>query len=200
MRKILLLTLLLISASLQAEDFKILFLNTDNIKIGKTIHVAGDVFSDSEKIHWKDGKQAMKVISLETKRQYVLVSEDFKQRRIKSAKEYILKNNRLSTRGSGQLSRVAAQFGDRVYCFNPTLITIDYKLDDGEFFFLLIGERAVPLEMDGSQVILDERIWGEGDGSPIQADFFIQYVDGKNELIRSGVLLIPLPSSVQVKR
>ncbi len=142
----------------------------------------------------------MKVISLETKKQYILVSEDFKQRKMKSAKDFIIKNNRLSTRGSGQLSRIAAQFVDRVYCFNPTLITIDYNLDDGESFFLQIGERAVPLEMDGPQLILDDRIWGVRDSSPIVADLFIQYANGKNELIRSGILIIPLPNSVQNKR
>ena len=82
MRKILLYALLLASVSLQAEDFKILFINTESIKIGKNTCVAGDVFSGGDKILWKDRKQAMKVISLETKKQYVLVSEDFKQRKL----------------------------------------------------------------------------------------------------------------------
>lgn len=95
MRKIVLLALLLVSVSLRAEDFKILFINTESIKIGKTTRVAGDVFSDAEKIFWKDGKQAMKVMSLDTKKQYVLVSEDFRQRKLKSAKDFIVKNNEL---------------------------------------------------------------------------------------------------------
>ena len=41
-------------------------LNTESINIGSVSRKTGDVFSDSEKIFWKDGKQAMKVLSLET--------------------------------------------------------------------------------------------------------------------------------------
>ena len=141
MRKILLFAFLLISVSLQAEDFKILFVNTESIKIGKNTCVAGDVFSDAEKIFWKDGKQAMKVISLKTKKQYVLVSEDFKQRKLKSAKDFIVKNNRLSTRGIGNLATVVGQVGEKIYWLNPTLITIDYEPEDGEYFFLKVRDE-----------------------------------------------------------
>ena len=183
MRKIVLLALLLLSVSLRAEDFKILFINTESIKIGKTTRVAGDVFSDAEKIYWKDGKQAMKVLSLDTKKQYVLVSEDFRQRKLKSAKDFIVKNNRLSTRGIGNLSSVAALLGDRIYWLNPTLITIEYEPEEGEFFFLKAKDEEIKLEMDGQQLILDERIWGESVPSQIETDLYFHYKDGENELV-----------------
>lgn len=200
MRKIVLLALLLVSVSLRAEDFKILFINTESIKIGKTTRVAGDVFSDAEKIFWKDGKQAMKVMSLDTKKQYVLVSEDFRKRKLKSAKDFIVKNNRLSTRGIGNLSSVAALLGDRIYWLNPTLITIDYEPEEGEFFFLKAKDEEIKLEMDGPQLIFDERIWGESVPSQIETDLFFHYKDGENELVDPGVLIIPLPNEIYLKK
>lgn len=200
MRKILLFALLLFSVSLRAEDFKILFINTESIKIGKTTRVAGDVFCDAEKIFWKDGKQAMKVISLDTKKQYVLVSEDFMQRKLKSAKDFIVKNNRLSTRGIGNLSTVGGQVGEKVYWFNPTLITIDYELEESEYFFLKVKDEEIRLEMEDQQLVLDEHIWSEGHPSPTEADLYFHYKDGDNELVNSGILIIPLPSEIQLKK
>ena len=200
MRKIVLLALLLLSVSLRAEDFKILFINTESIKIGKTTRVAGDVFSDAEKIYWKDGKQAMKVLSLDTKKQYVLVSEDFRQRKLKSAKDFIVKNNRLSTRGIGNLSSVAALLGDRIYWLNPTLITIDYDLENGEYFFLKVKDKEIRLEMEDQQLVLDDHIWGDNNPSPTEVDLYFHYKDGDNELVNSGILIIPLPSEISLKK
>lgn len=184
---------------MRAEDFKILFLNTENIKIGKTVRTVGDTFSDGEKIFWKDGKQAMKVISLESKKQYVLVSEDFKQKKVKSTKDFIVKNNRLSTRGIGNLATVAGQVGEKVYWLNPTLITIDYEPDDDEYFFLKVRDEEIRLEMVNQQLVLDEHIWEENNPSPAEVDLYFHYKDGDNELVSSGILIIPLPSEIHLK-
>ena len=200
MRKFCILVLLLVSASLHAEDFKILFINTESIKIGKNTCVAGDVFSDGDKIFWKDGKQAMKVISLETKKQYVLVSEDFKQKKLKSAKDFIVKNNRLSTRGIGNLATVAGQFGEKVYWLNPTLISIDYEPEDGEYFFLKVKDEEIRLEMEDQQLVLDDHIWGEKNPNPTETDLYFHYNDGDNELVSSGILIIPLPSEIHLNK
>lgn len=199
MRRLLFILALLASVSMRAEDFKILFLNTENIKIGKTVRTVGDTFSDGEKIFWKDGKQAMKVISLESKKQYVLVSEDFKQKKVKSTKDFIVKNNRLSTRGIGNLATVAGQVGEKVYWLNPTLITIDYEPDDDEYFFLKVRDEEIRLEMVNQQLVLDEHIWEENNPSPAEVDLYFHYKDGDNELVSSGILIIPLPSEIHLK-
>ena len=199
MRRLLFILAILTSVSIRAEEFKILFLNTGSIKIGKNTCVAGDVFSDAEKIFWKDGKQAMKVISLESKKQYVLVSEDFKQKKVKSTKDFIVKNNRLSTRGIGNLATVASQVGEKVYWLNPTLITIDYEPDDDEYFFLKVRDEEIRLEMVNQQLVLDEHIWEENNPSPAEVDLYFHYKDGGNELVSSGILIIPLPSEIHLK-
>ena len=201
MRRIYLLALLFISTSVMAEDFKILFVNTESIKIGNNTCVAGDVFSDSGKIYWKNSKQAMKVISLDTKTQYVMVSEDFKERKLKSAKDYMIKYHRLSTRGIGSLSSVASVIGDRLYWLNPTLIKIDFLPEEGEYFFLLTPDNEIiKLEIDDQQLVIDERIWGEAIPFPIETDLYFHYKDGEDKLVKYGILISPLPTEIRLKK
>lgn len=200
MRRFILILALFASVSVQAEDFRILFVNSESIKIGKTIRKAGDTFSDTERIYWKDGKQAMKVISIETKKQYVLVSEEFKKKKMKSVKDFIFKNHRLSTRGIGRLSDVGAQVGDIVYWFDPTLISIDFEPEEGDCFFLRINEKDLPIEIVESQLVFDSRIWGEMEPSPLEADLFFHYNTGENELINPGILFVPLPSEIHLRK
>lgn len=200
MRKLLVILALIASVTTRAEDFKILFLNTESIKIGKTVRKVGDTFNDGEKIFWKDGKQAMKVISLDTKKQYVLVSEDFKQRKLKSAKDFIVKSNRLSTRGIGSLSAVQAQVGDKIYWVDPILIAIDYEPEEGEYFFLKYDDQVFPLKITDGQLVFDAKIWGDTEIRPIETDLFFHYNDGDDELVSQGILIIPLPSEIKLKK
>lgn len=200
MRRFFILVLLLVSTSLRAEDFKILFINTESIKIGKNTCFVGDVFGDGDKIFWKDGKQAMKVLSLETKKQYVLVSEDFKQRKMKSVKDFIVKSNRLSTRGIGKLSSVSACVGDRIYWFAPTLIAVDYEPVEAEYFFITYEGRDYRLPFEDGQLVFDSTIWGNQEPRAVEADLLYHYADGENEVVSPGVLIIPLPREIQLRK
>ena len=199
MRRLFLLLALMASVSMRAEDFKILFLNTESIKIGKTVCVVGDTFNDSEKIFWKDGKQAIKVMSLDTKKQYVLVSEDFKQRKMKSAKDFIIKNNRLSTRGIGNLSAVARQIGDKIYWVDPIIIDVAFKPEKGEYYYLVIDLRKHILEYSDGHLVFDSGIWGDSTPTQETADLFFHFSDGSDELVSSEIEIVPLPNEVILK-
>lgn len=200
MRRFILILTLFASVSLYAEDFKILFVNSESIKIGKTVRKAGDTFSDTEKIYWKDGKQAMKVISLDSKKQYVLVSEDFKKKKLKTAKDYIFKNHRLSTRGIGRLSDVGEQVGNLIYWFDPTLITIDYELEEGDHFFLRVDDNDLPIDIVDGQLVFDSRIWGDSEPRQIEADLLFHFNTGENELINPRILIVPLPNEIHLRK
>ena len=50
--------ILLVAATLWADDYKILKMNTASIKIGNKTCTSGDVFSDKSVIYWKGDKQA----------------------------------------------------------------------------------------------------------------------------------------------
>lgn len=200
MRRFILILTLFASVSLHAEDFKILFVNSESIKIGKTVRKAGDTFSDTEKIYWKDGKQAMKVISLESKKQYVLVSEDFKKKKLKTAKEFIFKNHRLSTRGIGRLSDVGEQVGHLIYWFDPTLISFDYDLDEGDYFFLRFDDNDIPIEIEENQLVLDSRIWEGAEPQQIEVDLFFHYNTGDEELVSPRIMIVPLPEEIVLRK
>ena len=196
MRKLLLISLLAVSVILRAEDFKILYVNTGTVKIGKTLCSNGDVFNGDDKIYWSNKNQAIKALSLETKKQYIFVSDDFKKRKLKSARDLIIKSNRLSTRGLGDLSSVASQVEDRLYWLNSIAIPIDYEPEQGEYFFLKIQGQEVMLAYDDGQLIIDDSIWSGGEQIPIITELYFHHNDGENESIKSEVLIIPLPSEI----
>lgn len=214
MRKFLFTLFLLFSVSAWAEDFKILFLNTENIKIGAKFKKAGDVFSDGEKIHWKDERQAMKVVSLVSKKQYIFVSEAFKQQKTKSVKDYLVKNNRLSTMSTSmteyipssysshphlELSSVAASVGERLYWVDPIMVYIDIEPEEGDFFVLKYDEKYIILPFENRQLFFDQSIWGENEPYPLKVDLFYHFSNGEEELVKSEIMLIPIPVSLKKK-
>ena len=199
MRRILLLFAICLSVNATAQDFKILFVNTGTIRIGDKDLAAGDVFSQSETIHWADAKQAMKVLSLSDKKQFIFAATDFKERKMKSAKEYLVKSNRLSTRGSGSLSSVVRQIGETLYVIDTTSVAINYTPDESEFFFLLSDGSRHELEYKDGKLIFTPDIW-DGFQEPISVDLYFRYADDKEELVVDGLSIVPLPKTVQIKR
>lgn len=130
----------------------------------------------------------------------MLVSEDFKQRKLKSAKDYIIKSNRLSTRGIGNLASVATIVGDRIYWFDPTLIAADYEPEEGEYFFIRYDGQSYRLVFEDGQIVFSSSIWGEQELRPLEVDLMYHYADGEEELVSQGILIIPLPSEIQLRK
>ena len=194
MHKLLLILSLCISLSATAQDFKILFVNTGTIRIGGKELKAGDVFNHDEIIHWTEPKQAMEVLSLADMKQYMLVSEDFKDRKMKSAKDYLVKSNRLSTRGSGSLSSVTRQVGETIYVMDSTRVPISYVPDKSEYFFLLFGEKRHKLAYSEGNLFFDADIFNSGE--TLTADLFFHYADGEEECLIEGLCIILLPTII----
>lgn len=199
MRKVLLLLLLCVTTTAVAEDFKILFVNTGTIRIGGKDLERGDVFSDSDKIAWTDAKQAVKVLSMTSHKQYVFVSSDFNERKLKSAKDYLVKTNRLSTRGSGSLSSVGRQIGETLYVVDSTSVSINYTPDESEFFFLLSNGSRHKLEYQDGNLLFSPDIW-DGAQESMTVDLYFRHSDNEEELVIEGLSIIPLPETVQAKK
>ena len=199
MHRFILLFALCISINATAQDFKILFVNTGTVRIGGKDLSAGDVFNQSETIQWSDAKQAIKALSLSDNKQYVFVSTDFKERKLKSAKDYLVKTNRLSTRGSGSLSSVARQIGETLYVIDTNCVSISYTPDESEFFFLLSDGNRHELEYQDGELIFTPEIWF-GRHEPMTADLYFHHSDNEDELVLEELRIIPLPETVQIKR
>ena len=199
MRKIVLLLLFFVSVSSAAQDFKILFVNTETIRIGGKDLKKGDVFFESDKISWKGDKQAMKVLSLSDNKQYVLVSNEFKQKKVNSAKDYLVRSNRLSTRGAGSLSGVARQLGSTIYVVDTTRVPVAYVPQEAEYFFLILSSgRRFNIGYDDGHLVFSPEIWqGESVSS---GELFFHYSDGIEECVIDNLSIISLPETIQIKR
>ena len=197
MRKLLLLILFAFCASISmfAQDFKILFLNTETIRVGEKNLAVGDCFYKSETIHWSDAKQAMEVLSLQDNNQYVFASPDFKKRKMKSAQDFLVKSNRLSTRGSGSISSVARKLSDTIYAIDTTMIPVDYIPDESEYFYVMKMDRRFVLEFKDNHLIFSHEIWSENE--PVEVDLFYHFADGEEECIKEGIQIIPLPKELK---
>jgi hypothetical protein len=195
MRRLLFLFAICISISATAQDFKILFVNTETVSIGGKDLVAGDVFNQSDTIQWSDAKQAIKALSLSDNKQYVFVSTDFKERKLKSAKDYLVKSNRLSTRGSGSLSSVERQIGETLYVIDSTEVSINYEPDESEYFFLLLDGNRFELSYKEGRLVFTPVIW-TGKDEPITVDLLFHYADGYEECVIEELSIIPLPSVI----
>lgn len=100
--KILLLGILsCIPSVLSSKNYRILFLNTNSIKIGDRVLHEQEVFSDTEEIHWKDLRQMMKVQNVNNpSEKYTLTKHGFKEYKkdgVKSLLDFI-KVHSLGTR------------------------------------------------------------------------------------------------------
>ena len=194
MRRFLALLLILVSVNVKAQDFKILFLNTETIRIGGNDLRQGYTFNSTDQIKWSDAKQAMKVLSLTDSKQFILVSRDFEQKKLKSLKEYLVQTNRFSTRGLGHLSSVERQIGETLYVCDTTRVAINYVPDESEYFFLSDGESRFELGYEDGQLVFYPFIW-EGRETMI-IDLFFHFADGEEENVIEELEIVPVDQRI----
>ena len=114
---------------IQADNYKILQLNTNDILIGKAKCKQGDTFSDKDLIVWSSDMQAFKAINLRTKQIRLFACRAFKHVKAKNIKEYYVKSNNLSTRGELDFSNLAKELSDTLYVLDHIAIQSPVTLD-----------------------------------------------------------------------
>ena len=101
-RKLSLITLLvclhMLLQSATADNYRVLFANSANIRIGNQIARRGLEFSDNDQIGWTSDDQALKVVNLSTNRVMIIAKKAFDRKNVKSLADYLLKIKHLSTR------------------------------------------------------------------------------------------------------
>ena len=126
----LVLSALLLSTTLLADNYKILQMNAQSVKIGNKQYKTGDVFPDSEPISWASDKQAIKAMNLNTKQIKLFAAKVFKNIEAKSIKDYFLKNSHLSTRGGiVSFSDLREELSDTIYLYDTMQIESPVKID-----------------------------------------------------------------------
>lgn len=81
-----------------ADTYKVLFVNSNAIKIGSKQAVVGMIFSDKDIIIWSNSEQAIKVVDLTTKRGAVLTAKALTRHKASSVYDYLTSKKHLSTR------------------------------------------------------------------------------------------------------
>lgn len=130
MKRLILSSILICSClSLQADNYKILQLNTNEILIGKAKCKQGDTFSDKDIIVWSSDLQAFKAMNLRTKQIKLFACRAFKKVKAKNIKEYFVKRNNLSTRGVLDFSVLAKELSDTLYVLDNVAIQSPVTID-----------------------------------------------------------------------
>ena len=192
---------LLVTATIWADDYKILKMNTPSIKIGKRICKSGDVFSDQDKILWSADKQAIKVQNLKTKEIRLFVGNDFLTKKSTSIKDYYVKTNHLSTRGNMMtLEEFAEQLPDTLYLWDDITMELPFAPEDSSFFFIAYkdkngSDRKSMLETADDSITVSRQSFGhEEDRDEITVSF--NYHDGlygEDSMLKDTVRIIMIP-------
>jgi len=127
---VLVLSALCLSMYLLADNYKILQMNAQSVKIGNKQYKTGDVFPDSDPISWANDKQAIKAMNLNTKQIKLFAAKVFKDIEAQSIKDYFLKNSHLSTRGGiASFSDLREELSDTIYLYDTMQIESPVKID-----------------------------------------------------------------------
>lgn len=117
--------LLMSAQQAMADNYRVLFANSANIRIGNQIARKGIKFNDNDKISWTSDNQALKVMNLSTNRIMIIAKKAFDRKNAKSLADYLRKVKHLSTRDYGTESVVA----DTVFYLLDTL-----RVDAGKHY------------------------------------------------------------------
>lgn len=133
----LLFTTAVISLQAQIDNWRILFLNTPEIVInGNTLH-QGDTFQDPGHINWSAPRQAMKVMNLSTRKQRLLVSEQFAKAKAHTLKEFLKGEKSLFTRQGilTTLTEINDYLSDTFYLADSIIVATTLPTDNTHYFY-----------------------------------------------------------------
>ena len=151
----------ILCATVSATSYKILYMNTQSVKIGNKVLKVGDSFSDKdlESIEWVSDKQVLKARNEVTKRTRIFTKWNVKGVESPSLKDYLTKRKSLMTRS---ISRTA-ELLDTI-CFDISDIsTKSMKFisvwKDGDYRV----RTSLPISKDGKTLYVTRKIYGHHD-------------------------------------
>ena len=212
MKKFLLLVCLLLSLIIaQADDFKVLFVNDNNLKYvnGKVVKV-GDTFTDVNDIDWKKEKQAVKAINMTTRKQTLFVGKNWIKR---SGIDAIFHNRHLSTH-DGQddnaeltiYDKLQKMFADQYDLLDSIVIPSEVKLSGACYFQATYeyGDTRLTKKLGhhGQSVIIDKTLFHVDDEHLEPRDVFlsIDYNDDASGLtifVKDNIELNVYPETLE---
>lgn len=177
--------------TLSADTYRILFLNTESIKINGNNLTVGCTFNSNDNITWNNESQAVKVMNLTSNKIMVLTSKDFTNRNSHSIDSYLIYTEHLSTRDAKNgynnstmymLDEISIpNFGNNRYAENIFIKFTTYR-----------GPKKVRLNLDSNgDLIIPREIFGNIT-KPVKVQIVI--TENMQDLcLVENMTIIPLP-------
>ena len=187
------------------EGYKILFLNTETIKVGqRELHV-GDTLQDNEPIYWSNESQAMKVINLKNHKQRVIPADmELLQNKL-SLSDILSDIHTLAVR-DGQIMTIFQlrnDIGDEILLADTVQLDVNIPIDDEHYFFVAYhnGSELIykKLPQKEKQFIIDRSLFIVDGVSvePFSTSIRIYYQNGDSrELVSDECKLIVIPLKI----
>lgn len=199
---VLVLSALCLSMYLLADNYKILQMNAQSVKIGNKQYKTGDVFPDSDPISWANDKQAIKAMNLNTKQIKLFAAKVFKDIEAQSIKDYFLKNSHLSTRGGiASFSDLREELSDTIYLYDTMQIESPVKIDSLSSYLISYvqdGEKKWRTLMSRDKYFFFSReLFGEDiDGGEYTLTLYFRKKGMDDFLISDNIKIVLFPLDV----
>lgn len=156
----------------KADNYRVLFANSKNIRIGNQIAQKGMMFNDNDEIVWTSENQALKVINLSSKKIMIIAKKSFDRKNAKSLGDYLYKRNPLSTRDYGEFVVTDTVF----YLLDTLRINAGKHYSDGvidEAVVIIAGDTIVTQiqkSKNKKEFILTRKIFGNKNPNSVYVD------------------------------
>ena len=197
---------LFICLGIQADDYKILQINTSDIVISGHPRKPGYVFSDVSEIHWKTN-QAIKVQNLRTKEIMVFVGNDFKAKKSTTIKDYIFKKNQLSSRHTVLTLRDLSSVLEQTHYLVDTLrFDSPVPLDENHNFHMRYTKNGTEIDQplpsdEDSFMIVGPMIEETNEPSNVDEVTYSVYYHSNDNIddyaVTTGMKIIKLPDFIK---
>ena len=123
----------------KAVNYKILYVNSQQIKVNGKVAKVGDVFTEKAIIKWSKDRQAMKVIDMNTKKRYLLTSKPTEKKEL-TALDIMTRINHLSTHAPGDESMMSDfdileySIAPRYDLLDSIMIPTTLKVNENHYF------------------------------------------------------------------
>ena len=155
--------LVFLSIVVWADRYKILQLNTPQVKIGNRLCSKGDVFSDESVIYWSQKKQAFKAQNLETKEIKLFVESEFSAKGCNTIKDYYVTTNHLSSRGSD--STALDEISDTIFLCDSVIMEMPVLMDTVHYCYIVYNNEGKEVKQrlnnQDQRFIIDKKLFGE---------------------------------------
>lgn len=204
-------TLLLAAAGMaQADTYKIVYLNSPDIRINDKPAKTGDTFNDKATISWTKERQAMKVYCIETKKQMLLVARDGDVKKKRDLHSLLTSTHHLSTHGPGTEStdygKLVTSIADEYCLLDSVVVETGVALSAEKYLVASYeyGDTRIfkNMKSDGGRIIIDKSLFNVDDqvldARDVLLDIDFVSPEGKMPmLIKQGVKILIVPETME---